>query len=96
MIMKTKELVLVFIAIPLLMGAIQLGNMFLLDNPGALPTCAAETEGAIVRQAGASSGNPTKICVCRSDGAAAYQWCKLEITGAESVVCAGGGAGVCP
>lgn len=68
-----------------------------------LPTCSADvgtqmTEGGIVRMLGGANETDTKLCICKSDGAAspAYQWCSITITGASTVVCAGGSATVCP
>jgi hypothetical protein len=48
----------------------------------ALMTCASGFEGWIVRDssAGAATGNPTRMCMCRSAGASDYTWVNM-VTG---------------
>lgn len=81
----------------LLLGATQLGSVLVLDKP-TLPTCSATYSGGLVQQLGGASEGNTKLCVCKSDGAAspAYQWCSLTVSEAAVVVCIGGSATVCP
>jgi hypothetical protein len=82
-------------------GAVNLGDALQITKYPILGTCnalLADRGPALVSQFGGVSEGPTKICICQSDGAAVplYQWCSITITGASTVVCAGGSATVCP
>lgn len=50
-------------------GALKTGSQ-------TLPTCASGFEGLTVRDgsAGGATGNPTRLCMCRSAGASDYTW----------------------
>ena len=96
--MRLAQLAALFALAALTTAAVQVGASFILDKPTAVPTCAAALEGAMIRQAGGTSGAVTKVCVCRSDGAGtpAYQWCSLAMSAVATVSCAGGSPTVCP
>lgn len=48
----------------------------LFTNFGTLSTCSATIEGGLEEDvlSGASTGKRTKLCLCTSDGSAAYKW----------------------
>jgi len=75
-----------------------LGNMRQILKQTTAATCGSAFEGVMVRQFGGSAEGNTKLCFCKSDGAASpvYQWCSITLTGASTVVCAGGSTTVCP
>ena len=62
----------------------------------AIPTCNAGNEGLQITTKGVATGQATKVCYCGSNGSSTYAWCSLKITGAASMLCAGGSSTVCP
>lgn len=96
-----------FVAAALLVGLVfggvagasnSLGDLLQLSKVTPIGTCDALREGSLARQFGGSGEGNSKICICKSDGAAVpvFQWCSITITGASTVVCAGGNATTCP
>jgi len=78
-------------------GPVNVSGAFTLGVP-TLPACGSGNVNTITAQLGGASEGYTKLCICRSDGAAtpSYQWCSLSITDTAAVVCTGGSTTVCP
>jgi len=96
--MRRTLLVFAILFAAVALGQSLLGVLFQLGAPVSTPTCAVSTVNTLYAANGGAGQGASKLCVCRSDGAAtpAYQWCSLTFSGAATVVCAGGSTTVCP
>lgn len=82
----------------LAMGVRYYGENLQFAKTTSLTTCAVGTLGATTMMLGGANEGASKLCVCKSDGAAspAYAWCSITLSQLAVVVCTGGSTTVCP